>query len=236
MMMTKQAELKQQAYESDLKSRALSVLIYLIDRTGKDLTCFPAISTMADQLHISISTVKRALHELVEAGCIKRDSRYRGNHGQTSNLYTLVLREHDSCSGKAQDARQESVCQGADQEIERTGSGDKNECKGSGIIECVTFETLKMEMQRENADAECCGAEASPLEQREPQSKRRCGLQKRCRGVVKTRAQVPTMVNRKRIVAVKVSFGWTGEGFNLPPPGTTQIKRRKSVENQYEKP
>ena len=29
-MMTKQAELKQQAYASDLKSRALSVLIYLI--------------------------------------------------------------------------------------------------------------------------------------------------------------------------------------------------------------
>ena len=46
-MMTKQAELKKQAYASDLKSRALSVLIYLIDRSNKDLTCFPAIPTMA---------------------------------------------------------------------------------------------------------------------------------------------------------------------------------------------
>ena len=69
-MMTKQAELKKQAYESVLKSRALSVLIYLIDRSNKDLTCFPAIPTMAEQLHISVSTVKRALHELVQAGFI----------------------------------------------------------------------------------------------------------------------------------------------------------------------
>lgn len=72
-MITKQAKLKQKAYQSSLKSRALSVLIYLIDRSNKDLTCFPAIPTMAEQLHVSISTVKRALHELVDAGFIKRN-------------------------------------------------------------------------------------------------------------------------------------------------------------------
>jgi len=92
--MTKQLELKKQAYESNLKSRALSVLIYLIDRSNKDLTCFPAIPTMAQQLHISISTVKRALGELVEAGFIEKMARFRDkNKGQTSNLYTLVLFE-----------------------------------------------------------------------------------------------------------------------------------------------
>ena len=93
-MMTKQAELKKRAYASDLKSRALSILIYLIDRSNKELTCFPAIPTMAEQLHISISPVKRALHELVDAGFIQKDSRFReSNRGQTSNLYTLVFRE-----------------------------------------------------------------------------------------------------------------------------------------------
>lgn len=93
-MMTKQAELKQQAYASGLKSRALSVLIYLIDRSNADLTCFPAIPTMAEQLHISLSTVKRALKELVDAGFIKKDSRFReNNRGQTSNLYTLMFQE-----------------------------------------------------------------------------------------------------------------------------------------------
>lgn len=90
--MTKQAELKKQAYESDLKSRALSVLIYLIDRSNKELTCFPAISTMAKQLHISVSTVKRAIRELDEAGYIERSLRFRENQGQSSNLYTLILK------------------------------------------------------------------------------------------------------------------------------------------------
>lgn len=91
-MMTKQAELKQQAYTSNLKSRALSVLIYLIDRSNMDLTCFPAIPTMAVQLHISVSTVKRALKELVDKGYIEKEARYRErNRGQSSNLYTLIF-------------------------------------------------------------------------------------------------------------------------------------------------
>lgn len=93
-MMTKQAELKQQAYASNLKSRALSVLIYLIDRSNTNLTCFPAIPTMAEQLHISVSTVKRALKELVNEGFLQKDGRFReNNRGQTSNLYTLIFRE-----------------------------------------------------------------------------------------------------------------------------------------------
>ena len=94
MMMTKQAELKKRAYTSNLKSRALSILIYLIDRSDKDLTCFPAIPTMAAEMHIGISTVKRALHELVDAGFIQKEARFReNNRGQSSNLYTLIFRE-----------------------------------------------------------------------------------------------------------------------------------------------
>lgn len=82
-------ELKQHAYASGLKSRALSVLIYLIDRANKDMTCFPAIPTMARQLHISESTVKRALKELEGAGYIVKSTRWRDNGGQSSNLYQL---------------------------------------------------------------------------------------------------------------------------------------------------
>lgn len=75
----------------------MSVLIYLIDRSNKDLPCFPAIPTMADQLHISIFIVKRELHELVHAGFIKKDVRFREkDRGQTSNFYTLVMRENIS--------------------------------------------------------------------------------------------------------------------------------------------
>lgn len=87
-------EMKQLAYQSQLKSRALQVLLYLIDRTNKENTCFPAVSTIGRELHISISTVKRAMRELVEAGYVTKESRFReGNRGQTSNLYTLFFPE-----------------------------------------------------------------------------------------------------------------------------------------------
>lgn len=89
-----QFEMKQLAYQSQLKSRALQVLLYLIDRANKEHTCFPAVPTIGRELHISISTVKRAMRELVEAGYVKKESRFReGNRGQTSNLYTLFFAE-----------------------------------------------------------------------------------------------------------------------------------------------
>lgn len=89
-----QFEMKQLAYQSQLKSRALQVLLYLIDRANKEQTCFPAVPTIGRELHISISTVKRAMRELVETGYVKKESRFReGNRGQTSNLYTLFFTE-----------------------------------------------------------------------------------------------------------------------------------------------
>lgn len=89
-----QFEMKQRAYQSNLKNRALQVLLYLIDRANKEQTCFPAVPTIGRELHISISTVKRAMRELVEAEYVKKESRFReGNRGQTSNLYTLFCPE-----------------------------------------------------------------------------------------------------------------------------------------------
>lgn len=88
-------EMKQLAYQSQLKSRSLQVLLYLIDRADKEQTCFPAVATIGRELHISISTVKRAMRELVEAGFVTKESRFReGNGGQTSNLYTLFFPEN----------------------------------------------------------------------------------------------------------------------------------------------
>lgn len=85
-------EMKRRAYESNLKNRALQVLLYLIDRSNKEGTCFPAVPTIARELHISVSTAKRGLHELIDSGFIKKESRFRGrNQGQTSNLYILCF-------------------------------------------------------------------------------------------------------------------------------------------------
>ena len=72
-----QFEMKQRAYQSSLKSRALQVLLYLIDRAGREQTCFPAVPTIGRELHISISNVKRAMKELVESGYVTKESRFR---------------------------------------------------------------------------------------------------------------------------------------------------------------
>lgn len=136
--MTKQAELKKQAYAGTLKSRALSVLIYLIDRSNKDLTCFPAISTIAEQLHISESTVKRALRELVDEGYIKKDARFREkNKGQTSNLYTLVLFENQG--------ETDNICPERLEKCETSAeiSGKTVSATGNFQAEYINFDVIK---------------------------------------------------------------------------------------------
>ena len=45
-----QFEMKQRAYQSNLKSRALQVLLYLIDRANKEQICFPAVPTIGREL------------------------------------------------------------------------------------------------------------------------------------------------------------------------------------------
>ena len=48
-----------------------------------------AVNTIADDLQLSRSTVKRALHDLIEAGLIEKESRYRENGSRTSNRLIL---------------------------------------------------------------------------------------------------------------------------------------------------
>lgn len=76
-------------YSSDLPHRAIAVYMYLHDRADKERKCWPAIPTIARELGISRSTVKRALDDLIKAGYLKKEFRYRENGGYTSNLYTL---------------------------------------------------------------------------------------------------------------------------------------------------
>lgn len=63
-----QFEMRQLAYQSNLKNRALQVLLYLIDRANKEQICFSAVLTIGRKLHISISTVKRAMRDLWKPG------------------------------------------------------------------------------------------------------------------------------------------------------------------------
>ncbi len=81
-------------YSSALPPRAVNVYRYLKDRANKQNQCFPSMNTIARDLHISSSTVKRALNDLERAGFITRQNRFRQynqkTYGKTSNLYTVL--------------------------------------------------------------------------------------------------------------------------------------------------
>lgn len=77
-------------YSTDLPHRAVAVYMYLRDRADKDGTCYPAINTIAQDLKISKSTVKRALSELEKEGYIRHERRYRHSGGNSSNIYYVT--------------------------------------------------------------------------------------------------------------------------------------------------
>ena len=208
-MMTKQAELKQKAYQSSLKSRALSVLIYLIDRSNKDLTCFPAIPTMAEQLHVSISTVKRALHELVDAGFIKKETRFREkNRGQTSNLYILVQPE---------DAPEPMPAPDMENDLTDTQKAAEQSCE----VRHITFADIAAkEAEPEVIAEETVEAEPQGSQDYLPASTNNISVHFL---LEQYRYHMPGMRSMRKGTGRKLpcaSFltGWTGVGFSMHPP------------------
>jgi len=85
------ADIINQIYSANLTKRATLVVFYLINRANKELTCFPGVKTIAKDCNMSARTVQRAINDLIDAGYVKKDYRFRENGGQSSNLYTLVL-------------------------------------------------------------------------------------------------------------------------------------------------
>ena len=61
-------EYMQRAFSSELKPRARLVLQVLVLHCNKEGECFPSIKTIAAKCGYGVSTVKRALDELVKAG------------------------------------------------------------------------------------------------------------------------------------------------------------------------
>lgn len=76
-------------YQRDLPHRAISVYIYLLDRVNKKGECWPAISTIATELKLSQSTIRRALRDLRKEGLITTEQRYRPNGGKSSLCFKL---------------------------------------------------------------------------------------------------------------------------------------------------
>ncbi len=74
-------------YSTNLPHRAIAVYMYLRDRADEKGSCFPAISTIAVDLKMSKSTIKRALTDLEKAKYLRHERRYRQSGGNSSNLY-----------------------------------------------------------------------------------------------------------------------------------------------------
>ena len=76
-------------YKMDLPHRAIAVYWYLDDKANKDGICWPAIPTIAEDIKMSRSTVKRAIADLKKAGVIKTEQRYRTRGGKSSLAFLL---------------------------------------------------------------------------------------------------------------------------------------------------
>ena len=72
--------------DGELSHRAKAVYMYLCDRSDAEGKCWPGIKTIATDLKLSRSTVKRALADL------EKTHRFRENGSYTSNLYTVLPR------------------------------------------------------------------------------------------------------------------------------------------------
>ena len=76
-------------YRMELPHRAVAVYIYLADRTNDNNECWPAIPTIASDLKLSPSTVRRGIRDLKKAGLIETEQRYRKKGGKSSLLFRL---------------------------------------------------------------------------------------------------------------------------------------------------
>ena len=77
-------------YAADLPHRAVTVYMYLKNRTNGDGVCWPAIPTIASDLRLSESTVRRALADLTRGGWLEKSPRYRENGSSSSNCYRIL--------------------------------------------------------------------------------------------------------------------------------------------------
>ena len=74
-----------------LTSGAVRGFACLADMAGRDRPAWPSHRTLAIKCNMSVSSVRRHIKELVYAGALTVEPRYKPNkEGQTSNIYTVV--------------------------------------------------------------------------------------------------------------------------------------------------
>ena len=78
-------------WADDLPSRAVTVYMYLRSRADREGKCFPSVRTISRDTKLSMSTVRRALDDLVNAGYIQKQPRWRANGAKSSNQYVFRI-------------------------------------------------------------------------------------------------------------------------------------------------
>lgn len=103
-----------QAIGSGLSCRAFTVLCIVWKYYKGYEDAFPRMKKLAEQAGIGVSTTRKAIGELKDAGWIKVEPRFdtEGNGRQTSNIYRLVISAKDAayitCDEERLPPRQES--------------------------------------------------------------------------------------------------------------------------------
>ncbi len=79
-------------YQMDLPHRAVVVFIYLFDRANAKGECWPSETTIAKELKMSKTTVRRAIRDLRQAALLETEQRFRDNGGKSSLLFKLRMK------------------------------------------------------------------------------------------------------------------------------------------------
>ena len=77
----------EEIFRDDLSFSAQSIYRYLRYRQGQNKNSHPSHRRIAEDTKCSVSTVKRAIDELIKAGHIEKINRRRANGSKTSNVY-----------------------------------------------------------------------------------------------------------------------------------------------------
>lgn len=70
--------------------RAITVYMYLKERVDRNNQCFQAMSTIAEELNLSRRTAQRAVGDLVKAGYLATEQRWRPKGGKSSLMYSIL--------------------------------------------------------------------------------------------------------------------------------------------------
>lgn len=92
-------------YTETLSLKAQAVFLYLADRSNKQNICWPGLKRIAADCCISVSTVQRAIKELLSVGLVLKKANYRENGSQTSNVYIVTENEKEKESVKLDNIR-----------------------------------------------------------------------------------------------------------------------------------